>query len=92
MEVLDYVYYRRERDDGDPYVIACLVADFTLSPVMPDYLPTALFVLESNNRTLISDIARDSTEGRRLLENLESIVALRNEQARRQNRQELPAP
>jgi hypothetical protein len=92
MEVLDYVYYRRPRDKDHPYVIACLVARFSRSEAVPDYLPTALHVLKSENRTFIDEIDPKSTEGRKLLEDLGEIVALRNEQAVRKHRQLLPNP
>ena len=92
MEVLDYVYYRRIGDEDNPYVIACLVARFSRSNLLPDYMPTALFALNAENRKLIAQIDRASAEGMQLVESLENIVAARNEQARRQHRPELPNP
>jgi hypothetical protein len=92
MEVLDYVYYRRTGDENNPYVIACLVARFSRSQSIPDYIPTALFVLNAENRQLIPEIDRGSDEGQQLLESLGIIVSKRNEQARRQHRPELPDP
>lgn len=92
MRVLDYVYYRRVGDGGNPYVIACLVAKFSRSNAVPDYLPTALFALDRANRRLIPEIDRGSSEGRRLLASLRSIVEARNRQARRQHRPLLPDP
>lgn len=92
MEVLDYVYYRRVGDGNNPYVIACLVARFSRSNLIPDYIPTALFALNPENRKFIAEIDRDSPEGQQLLENLGNIVAVRNEQARLRHRSELPNP
>lgn len=92
MEVLDYVYYRRTGDGNNPYVIACLVARFSRSNPVPDYIPTALFALNAENRKLIAEIDRASEEGQQLIASLENIVAARNEQARRKQRPELPNP
>ncbi len=92
MKILDYVYYRRMGDEHNPYIIACLVARFSRANQMPNNLPTALFALREENRTLIGDIDRDSPEGQQLLEHLAEIVAVRNEQARRVQRPELPDP
>jgi hypothetical protein len=92
MEVLDYVYYRRTGDSGTPYLIACLVARFSKNHVQPDDTAAAMFALDANNRDLIDQIDRESPDGRELVQNLEAIVALRNEQARRKSRPELPAP
>jgi len=92
MKVLDYVYYRRIGDSGAPYLIACLVALFSKEEGPLDDTPTAMFAVDPNRRALIGDIARESEDGRELVENLEAIVGLRNEQARRKNRPELPAP
>jgi len=92
MDVLDYVYYRRPADSRNPYLIACLVARFTRSHGLPDYIPTALYVLAPENRKLIDEIARTSTEGKELLENLGGIVEIRNEQARLKHQPELPDP
>lgn len=92
MEVLDYVYYRRVGDEKNPYVIACLVARFSRPNSDPDDIPTGLFVLNSKNRKLIDDIDKGSAEAQRLVENLKKIVAVRNEQARRQHRPQLPSP
>lgn len=92
MEVLDYVYYRRIGDGNNPYVIACLVARFSRSNAVPDYIPTALFALNADNRKLIPEIDRASAEGQQLVASLENIVAVHNEQARRKHRPELPNP
>ena len=92
MEVLDYVYYRRTDDDNNPYLIACLVARFTRSNPVPDYIPTALYALDRGNRTLIDQIDRASAEGQRLVKDLEKVVAAHNDQARRMRRPELPSP
>lgn len=92
MNILDYVYYRRMGDEQNPYVIACLVARFTQGTHMSNYLPAALYALRMENRKLIGDIDRESNEGKALLENLAQIVAVRNEQARRKQCPELPAP
>jgi predicted DNA-binding protein len=92
MEILDYVYYRRKVGQDDPYVIACLVAKFVRSNPVRDYVATALFALDKNNRQLIDEIDRNSSEGQHLLQNLSGIVALHNEQARLKQRPELPDP
>jgi len=92
MEVLDYVYYRRIGDGNNPYVIACLVARFSRSNPLPDYMPAALFALNAQNRKVIPEIDRASAEGQQLLESLANIVSTRNDQARRQHRRELPDP
>jgi hypothetical protein len=92
MEVLDYVYYRRLGDANNEYVIACLVAKFSrANPIRPD-VQTALFALKPENRQFISEIDRGSAEGQQLVQNLETIVVLHNEQARRKQRPELPSP
>jgi len=92
MEVLEYVYYRRTGDDNEPYVIVCLVAKFAMEEPVTGDLVTAMFALDQNNRRVIDEIEPDSDEGRALVRSLASIVAVRNEQARRKQRQELPAP
>lgn len=92
MDVLEYVYYRRTGDDDKPYIIACLVARFTAANLATDDLRTAMFALESNNRHVIDEIERGSQEGQQLLQSLADIVAVRNEQARRRQRAELPPP
>jgi hypothetical protein len=92
MQVLDYVFYRRTGDQNNPYLIACLVARFSRSNRIPDYIPTALFALNPTNRKLIPEINRASAEGQQLLENLQVIVTARNAQAQRQHRPQLPDP
>jgi hypothetical protein len=92
MEVLDYVYYRRTSDTGRPYVIACLVARFSRSSSIRPDIETALFALNTGNRQFIPEIDRGSAEGQQLVQNLETIVAVHNEQARRKQRPELPSP
>src|ERR1051326_7989403 len=92
MNVLDYVYYRRTGDSGAAYLIACLVARFSRETGPLDDTPVAMFAVDPDNRALIGNIARESEDGRELVDSLEAIVGLRNEQARRKNRPELPAP
>jgi len=92
MDILDYVYYQRSGDHNNTYVIACLVARFKRSKANADYLKAALRALDAGGRHLIGDIEPTSKDGRRLMENLGSVVTLRNEQARRKNRPELPDP
>ena len=92
MKILDYVYYRRMGDEDNPYIITCLVARFSRTNQMPNYFPTALFALREENRKLIKDIDRDSPEGQQLLGHLAEIVAVRNEQAQRMQRPQLPDP
>jgi hypothetical protein len=91
-EVLDYVYYERTGDQENPYKIACLVARFTRANPKPDYSEAALYALKNENRVLIPNIDRASAEGKHLIKSLGEIVAIRNEQARRKQRPELPAP
>ena len=92
MEILDYVYYRRIGDEGNPYIITCIVARFSRAKRSTGYLPAALHALRSENRKQIPDIDRDSPEGRLLLKDLGKIVEIRNEQALRVSRPLLPAP
>ena len=93
MEVLDYVYYTRTGDhEGNIYIIACLVARFTRASTKVSYLPAALHALDTNNRHLISEIDPASEHGKRLLADLDQVVMLRNEQARRKKCVELPDP
>lgn len=92
MDVLDYVYYERVGDAGNPYLIACLIARFGKAQLENDDIDTAMFALDEENRELIGEIERDSVDGKQLLANLESVVAVRNEQARRKRRPELPSP
>ena len=92
MEILDLVYYRRIGDEENPYIIACLVARFSRENLRPDYMPTALFALNEDNRKIIEDIDPNSAEGKLLRDDLAGIVAVRNEQARRKQRAELPDP
>lgn len=92
-EILDYVYYRRIGDLGDnPYIIVCLILKFTRVIQLPDYTQTALFALRPENRKLIGEIDRNSREGEKLLLDLRNIVRLRNQQAARKHRPELPLP
>jgi hypothetical protein len=92
MRVVDYVHYQRVGDDDNPYIIACLVAEFSRASQPVNDIDTALFALDSKNRQLISEIDRDSTVGQELLRNLTSIVDLRNEQAERKHHKPLPPP
>jgi len=91
-DILDYVFYRRLNDEGQPYVIVCLVLKFTKSPQQVDYLPVALRALDSAGRILIDEIDRQTEEGKRLIADLSGIVAIRNEQAKLKHLQELPEP
>jgi hypothetical protein len=91
-EILDYVFYRRVNDVGNAYVIICLVLKFTKSKSHPDYLPAALRALDREGRILIDEIERKSKDGKRLLDDLTGIVAIRNEQAKQKRLQELPEP
>jgi hypothetical protein len=92
MTILDYVYYSRTGDQGNTYVMACLVARFSRAKAKPEYLPAALHALERSNRILIDDVDPQSADGQSLLSNLVEIVNLRNEQARRKHVAELPDP
>jgi hypothetical protein len=91
-EVKDYVYYRRTGDSGKRYLIACLVARFERQDKSVDDTPAAMFALDADKRAFIDEIARDSEEGKELVESLHAIVDLRNQQARRKHRLELPEP
>lgn len=90
MDILDYVYYQRPADASIPYIIVCLVARFSREKDQPDYLPAALHALERKNRKLIEEIDLKSKDGRELSASLERIRDIRNEQARRVHRPELP--
>ena len=92
MDMLYYVYYRRVGDRGTPFVIACLVSNFTLARGDAGEIRTALLALDRNRRSLIGEIDRASVQGRGLLESLAGIVAVRNEQAARRQRPKLPDP
>jgi hypothetical protein len=91
MDILDYVYYQRPADATVPYIIVCLVGRFSRDSGEPDYMPAALHALERQNRKLIEEIDLKSKEGRELSASLERIREVRNEQARRVHRPELPA-
>ena len=92
MEILEYVYYQRTGDEQNPYIIACLIAKFWRDDLATSYVPTALFALSKENRKLIGDIDRNSRAGKEVIENLRGVVTIRNEQARRKLRPELPDP
>jgi hypothetical protein len=92
MNVLDYVYYERVGDANNSYLIACLIARFAQGQLDTNDIDTAMFALDEEKRELISEIKRDSVDGKQLLESLESVVAVRDEQARRRRRRELGAP
>lgn len=92
MTILEYLYYRRNDSDGTPYIITCLVARFTRPRPLPSYLPAAFYALDKTKRTLIEDVDRTTPEGIVVIDHLKEIVEIRNEQARRVHREELPAP
>lgn len=93
MEILDYVHYRRTGDhDANPYTITCLIAYFTRENPNAKYLLTAFNALAKDKRTLINEIDKTSTAGRKLMEDLAEIVDLRNLQANRVERPPLPNP
>ncbi len=91
-EILDYVYYQRPADESVPYISVCLVARFVRAKSTPDYLPAAVQALDRSKRKLIGEIDPNSDEGKALSASLDGIRIIRNEQARRVNRPELPAP
>jgi hypothetical protein len=91
-EILDYVYYRRVGDEGNPYVIVCLVIKFFRVKQRPDYMPVALLALRPESRKLIAEVDRASNEGRQLLADLREVVAIRNQQAVRKHCPVLPLP
>jgi hypothetical protein len=91
-DIQDYVYYERVGDAGNSYLIVCLVLKFVRAAEQPDYTPAALFALRRENRKFILDIQRDSEEGQLLLADLAEVVAVRNAQAVRKRREELPGP
>jgi len=92
MDILDYVYYRREGDHDNQYVIACLVARFKKADSKPNNIAAAIYALAVDNRLLIADVDRTSADGKTLLADLADIVKLRNTQAQKVDRPELPAP
>lgn len=92
MQIMEYVYYRRIGDGDNPYMIACLVAKFSRTKQKPNYMSAAVYALHEKNRKLIGDIDRNSNEGKHLIEDLAKIVVIRNEQAIRKQRPELPEP
>jgi hypothetical protein len=91
-EILSCVFYRRRAPDGAYYMIACLVLKFSLSLEEPEYLPAALYALDTSKRIEIREIDRKSTQGRKLLSDLNGIVKLRNQQAQIKRRDILPTP
>lgn len=91
-EILDYVFYKRFGDAGNPYIITCLVARFTQENPKEKYLAAAIHALKSESRHLIDEIVPDSPEGKRLISDLTSAVKLRNKQAHRAGREELLMP
>lgn len=93
MQVLDYVHYRRVGDRTEnPYVITCLVACFSRENANAKYLLTAFDALAKDKRTLIGEIDRTSVSGKKLMEDLAAIVNVRNLQAERVERPQLPSP
>jgi hypothetical protein len=88
-EILDYVHYQRPADRTVPFVMICLVMRFTRSQA-PSDLAAALYAIESDNRKQIPEISWDSDDGKTLRHHLERVRKLRNEQARRRGRIELP--
>jgi hypothetical protein len=90
-EILDYVYYQREGDRGNPYTIVCLIVNFIRSR-SADYISAAVFALAKENRIFIDDVDRNSRDGKQLVGSLRSIVSVRNLHARKKGIIELPDP
>jgi hypothetical protein len=88
-EIVDYVYYQRPADGKGPYVMTCLVMRFTRNLVATD-LDAALYAIERDNRKEIPEIPWGSDDGKSLWAHLERVRKLRNEQAKRRGRVELP--
>jgi hypothetical protein len=74
------------------YTMTCLVARFTHNDPAGKYLLAAFHALQKKNRTLIDEIIRDSEGGKALVSDLSAIVEIRNGQAQRVHRPELPEP
>jgi hypothetical protein len=90
--VLDHAFYDRVNDEGDAYHMVCLVVEFTQATICTTYLSAATQSLDQDARTEIRRIEETDAEGRRLLTDLRQIVNLRNAQAKRIDREELPEP
>jgi hypothetical protein len=92
IKVHDHAFYDRVGDSGDAYHMVCLVVEFTQTTICSTYLTAATQSLDQSGRTEIRKIEPTDTDGKRLLADLRLIVNLRNKQAKRAGREELPEP
>ena len=92
IKVHDHAFYDRVSDSGEAYHMVCLVVEFTQAPICSTYLAAATQSLDQSGRTEIRKIEPTDTDGKRLLADLRQIVNLRNKQAKRAGREELPEP
>ena len=92
IKVHNHAFYERVSDKGEAYHMVCLVVEFTQAPICSTYLSAATQSLDQDARTEIHRIEPTGAEGQRLLADLRQIVNLRNAQAKRFGREELPEP
>jgi hypothetical protein len=92
LEIQDYVHYGRVGDRNNPYQIVSIVCRFRRAASTARYLSESIRMLNKESRLFIDEVDRVSAVGRDLLADLEEIVAVRNERAKRIGRIELPAP
>jgi hypothetical protein len=92
IKVHDHVFYDRVSGKGEAYHMVCLVVEFNQAPICNTYLSAATRSLDQDARTEIQRIEPTCAEGQSLLADLRKIVNLRNAQAKRFGREELPEP
>lgn len=92
IKIHDHTFYERVNDEGETYHIVCLVVEFTQAPICNTYLKAATQSLDQGSRTEIGKIKPTGADSKHLLADLRLIVDLRNGQAKRVGRDELPEP
>lgn len=92
VEVHNHAFYDRVNEKGEPYHMVCLVVEFNQAPFCSTYLSAATNALDQNARTEIQRVEETDLKGKALLADLREIVILRNKQAKRFAREELPEP
>jgi hypothetical protein len=92
MEIIEYVHYSRISDSGQPYEMVCLVCAFKRTEISETYLDVSMQALDESQRITINAVDRGDENGKALLNDLTSIVKLRNVHAEHAKRDMLPMP
>jgi hypothetical protein len=91
-EMKTLLHYERTGGSGKNYRMISLICECTRDPAPSIHEVQSLWLLDRANHKELLPVDETKAAGKALLDDLEAVVEIRNEQAKRKQRELLPAP